>query len=44
MNNNANAMVLASFAADALALGVHWIYNTNVIDKKWGRVDKYIKP
>jgi len=44
MDNNAKAMVLASFAADALALGVHWIYNTNVIDKKWGRVDKYIKP
>ena len=44
MNNNANAMVLASFAADALSLGVHWIYNTNVIDKKWGRVDRYIKP
>ena len=44
MNNNAKAMVLASFAADALALGVHWIYNTNVIDKKWGRVENYIKP
>jgi ADP-ribosylglycohydrolase len=38
------AMVLASFAADALAMGVHWIYNTNVIDKKWGRVENYIKP
>jgi ADP-ribosylglycohydrolase len=37
-------MVLASFAADALALGVHWIYNTNVIDKKWGRVEEYIQP
>jgi ADP-ribosylglycohydrolase len=37
-------MVLASFAADALSLGVHWIYNTNVIDKKWGRVEEYIKP
>jgi ADP-ribosylglycohydrolase len=44
MSNNAKAMILASFAADALALGVHWIYNTNVIDKKWGRVEKYIKP
>ncbi len=44
MNDNAKAMVLASFAADALALGVHWIYNTNVIDKKWGRVEDYIKP
>ena len=44
MNDKAKAMVLASFAADALALGVHWIYNTNVIDKKWGRVENYIKP
>ena len=38
------AMVLASFVADALCLGVHWIYNTRVIDKKWGRVQNYIKP
>jgi ADP-ribosylglycohydrolase len=44
MNDKARAMVLASFAADALSLGVHWIYNTNVIDKKWGRVENYIKP
>ena len=44
MKENAKAMVLASFAADALSLGVHWIYNTNVIDKKWGRVENYIKP
>ena len=44
MNTNAKAMVLASFAADALSLGVHWIYNTSVIDKKWGRVEEYIKP
>jgi ADP-ribosylglycohydrolase len=44
MHKNATAMVLASFAADALSLGVHWIYNTNVIDKKWGRVESYVKP
>ena len=44
MTDNAKAMVLASFVADALSLGVHWIYNTNVIDKKWGRVENYIKP
>jgi len=44
MNDKAQAMVLASFAADALSLGVHWIYNTNVIDKKWGQVENYIKP
>lgn len=39
-----SAMVLASFSADSLSLGVHWIYNTNVIDKKWGRVENYLKP
>ncbi len=44
MKNSATAMVLMSFVADALCLGVHWIYNTNVIDKKWGRVEGYIKP
>jgi len=44
MNDNARAMLLASFAGDALSLGVHWIYNTNVIDKKWGQVENYIKP
>ncbi len=44
MNDKARAMVLGSFAADALSLGVHWVYNTNVIDKKWGRVENYIKP
>ncbi len=44
MNANARAMLLASFAGDALSLGVHWVYNTNVIDKKWGRVENYIKP
>jgi len=44
MTDKAQAMVLASFAADALALGVHWIYKTNVIDKKWGRVEEYITP
>jgi ADP-ribosylglycohydrolase len=44
MSDQAIAMVKASFVADALALGVHWIYNTNVIDKKWGWVEEYIKP
>ena len=44
MDDNAKAMVMASFAGDALSLGVHWIYNTNVIDRKWGQVENYIKP
>ena len=44
MQDKPKAMVLASFAADSLALGVHWIYNTNVIDKKFGRVERFMKP
>jgi len=44
INDKARAMVLASFAGDALSLGVHWIYNTRVIDRKWGRVESYLKP
>ena len=44
MNEKAQAMLLASFVGDALSLGVHWIYNTRVIDKKWGQVENYIKP
>ena len=44
MKEKPKAMVLASFVADSLALGVHWIYNTRVIDKKFGRVDHFIKP
>jgi ADP-ribosylglycohydrolase len=37
-------MVLASFAADSLALGAHWIYDTGVIDSRVGRVDRLRKP
>ena len=44
MNANAKAMLLASFTGDALSLGVHWIYNTNVIDKKYGRVTDMLAP
>jgi ADP-ribosylglycohydrolase len=44
MKTNAKAMVLASFAADALALGVHWIYDTRQIDEKFGRVRDFVKP
>lgn len=44
MIENAQAMVLASFAADALALGAHWIYDTDVIDREIGRPDAYRDP
>jgi len=44
MKDRTRAMVLGSFVADALALGAHWVYNTNVIDRKFGRVESYNNP
>jgi ADP-ribosylglycohydrolase len=44
MTDNRHSMVLASFAADSLALGVHWIYDTEKIQKRFGRVDTLRKP
>jgi len=42
--DNDRAMVLASFVADSLALGAHWIYDTALIEKQFGRVDNLMKP
>lgn len=44
MEERAKEMVLGVFVADALALGVHWIYDTGAIKKTFGRVDDFIKP
>lgn len=44
MKTTAQAMVLASFAADALALGAHWIYDVSQIDAKFGRLTDFQKP
>lgn len=44
MHVNGRAMVLASFAADAHALGAHWIYDTERIEKEFGRVESLRKP
>lgn len=44
MKAHARAMVLASFAADSLALGVHWIYSTEKIAKDFGRVEEFLDP
>ena len=40
MTTNRKAAVVGAFVADALSLGVHWVYNTDVIDKKFGRVEQ----
>jgi ADP-ribosylglycohydrolase len=44
MNNNAQDMVKAALAADSLALGVHWIYDTDQIRSAHGRVDLLLPP
>jgi len=44
MNDKARTMVLASFVADSLALGVHWIYDVHRIEKEFGRLDNPLKP
>jgi ADP-ribosylglycohydrolase len=44
MMDNRRPMVFASFAADSLALGVHWIYDAEKIEKDFGRVDTLRKP
>jgi len=44
MTTVTKAMVLASFAADSLALGAHWIYDTAEITRRFGRVEELIAP
>ena len=44
MENHGKAMVLASFAADSLALGAHWIYDSGRLEKEFGRVESLLKP
>lgn len=44
MEDQKRTLVLASFAADSLALGAHWIYDTERIRREFGRVDRLLKP
>jgi ADP-ribosylglycohydrolase len=44
MRDNARVMVLASFAADSLALGVHWVYDPARLVSEYGRVEAFLKP
>lgn len=44
MGDNAKAMVLASFAGDSLALGVHWVYDQALIASTYGRVRELLPP
>lgn len=44
MKEKLKGMVLGAFLADSLALGAHWIYDTEVIDREFGRIDALKKP
>lgn len=44
MKENRKAMVMAAFCADALSLGVHWIYDTGKISLAHGRVEAMVQP
>ncbi|MBM9536702.1 ADP-ribosylglycohydrolase family protein [Desulfobulbus alkaliphilus] len=44
MTTHATAMVQASFVADSLALGAHWVYDIAEIDRRIGRVDDLRAP
>jgi hypothetical protein len=35
-------MVLTSFAGDALALGAHWICDSDRIAREFGRVERFL--
>ena len=44
MNPKLKDAVMASFIADALSLGVHWVYDTADIDKTYGRLETMVTP
>ena len=44
MKEKAKGMVMASFVGDSLALGAHWVYDTHVIDRQFGRLEHLEKP
>jgi ADP-ribosylglycohydrolase len=44
MKGKEEAMVMASFVGDSLALAAHWIYDSNRIVREFGRVDRYLQP
>jgi ADP-ribosylglycohydrolase len=44
IDNNGKAMVMSAFLADALALGVHWIYDAKRIFQQHKRIEGFIKP
>ena len=44
LTNKQSGLLFGSYCADALSLGVHWIYDTNELAQKHGRVTQYKAP
>jgi len=44
ITNKQAGLLFGSFCADALSLGVHWIYDTNELVQKHGRITQYKAP
>ena len=44
LDDKQTGLLFGSFCADALSLGVHWIYDLNELEKKHGRITHYKAP
>lgn len=44
MTDNAKAMVMAAFIADAVSLGPHWIYDQEKIKREFGKIETITAP
>ena len=44
LKNKKSGLLFGSYCADALSLGVHWIYDSQELAKKHGRVNHYKAP
>jgi ADP-ribosylglycohydrolase len=44
LTNKKSGLLFGSYSADALSLGVHWIYDSNELAQKHGRLNEYKAP
>ena len=44
LKNKISGLLFGSYCADALSLGVHWIYDANELAQKYGRITHYKSP
>mgnify|MGYP001362030579 FL=1 len=44
LTNKQSGLLFGSYCADALSLGVHWIYDANELAQKHGRITHYKPP